>query len=783
MELVEPIPQDLERHLRQELQPGELVMVLLATDIDRDGHFTDAWLALTDERLIVLHPNDGSEPEIEAVFLRDIQKIHTKNYVGNGALVVDLTGETREIVRFSQGAYYKFSGIPLAVEAALANPLSHDSEIDPPALSPPKVEHCKTCGRALRADTTLCLYCIRKSETFSRLFSYVKEYRGVVTLGFILTLALTGFSLVPPWLNRILIDSVLLPVSAAYLDVHRAEQATTEAVTEAARQQAQAEVFSATDYAQTLAADAGPTLGWLVLALLCVFVVRMLMGSARQYTLGWLGQRVVYNLQTSVFGHLQLLSLNYYNRVSTGRIMTRVTGDTDRMRNFITVGFQDMAISILTLIGIGGVLFYLNWRLALLALIPTPFMVAGTLLYRARVHWVFHRIWRRISELNSQLADTIPGVKVVKSFAQENRENSRFDRKSTQLRESMMAQVKMKATFMPAITFTTGLGSVILWYFGGGMVLGDRMSLGELQQFIAYMAMFHQPVRDLCMLSEELESAATSAERVFEVLDTELDVDDGPKAIDPGVIQGKIEFRDVSFTYDGLARILDRVSFTVEPGEMIGIVGHSGAGKSTLANLASRFYDATDGVVLIDDRPIKELQQRRVRAQIGVVLQEPLLFQGTIAENIAYGKPDATPLQIMEAARAANAHHFIMNFPDGYDTQVGERGGRLSGGERQRISIARALIGDPRILILDEATSSVDTETESEIQQALSRLIANRTTIAIAHRLSTLKNANRVIVMDKGRIVEEGSHAELMQRHDGTYKRLVDIQTRLATLG
>lgn len=771
MELVEPIPEDLEKYLRQELQPGELLMVLLATDIDREGRFADSWLALTDERLMVLRPNGGSEPEIDAVFLRDIQKIHTKNYVGNGALVVDLPGETREIVRFSQGAYYKFSGIPLAVEAALAAPLSHEAEIDPPSLAPPKVDHCKTCGRALRMESKVCPNCIRNAETFSRLFDYVKRYRGVATLGFVLTLTITGIGLVPPWLNQILIDEVLFPVSAAYLEVDAAEAAADQGA-----------VQSGTERAHLLATEAGGKLGWLVLALLGMYTVRHALGSGRQYTLGWLGQRIVYDLQIEVFAHLQLLSLNYYNRVSTGRIMTRVTSDTDRMRTFITVGFQDMAISILTLVGIGGMLFYLNWQLALLALIPTPFMVGGTLLYRKRVHWVFHRIWRRVSIVNSQLADTIPGVKVVKSFAQENREVRRFDRKITDLRESMMAQVKMKAMFMPAITFTTTIGSVILWYFGGGRVLGNTMTLGELQAFIAYMTMFHQPVRDLCMLSEQLESAATSAERVFEVLDTELDVDDRSDAIDPGVLEGRVEFRDVSFTYDGLARILDRVSFTVEPGEMIGIVGHSGAGKSTLANLASRFYDCTDGQILIDNRPIKDLQQQRLRAQIGVVLQEPLLFQGTIAENIAYGKPDATPMQIMESARAANAHKFIMNFPDGYDTQVGERGGRLSGGERQRISIARALIGDPRILILDEATSSVDSETESEIQQALSRLIANRTTIAIAHRLSTLKNADRLIVMHKGRVAEVGSHEELMQREDGHYKRLVDMQTQLARL-
>ncbi|MDA0991953.1 MAG: ABC transporter ATP-binding protein, partial [Verrucomicrobia bacterium] len=596
---------------------------------------------------------------------------------------------------------------------------------------------------------------------------------GVAIVGFLLTLVNTALTLVPPRLNQRLIDGVLVPVIGAHYK--------TAAVRDAVPFDASA-VDAAERVAAEQVAEARPDLAWLVLLLLGVFVVRHVLGGARQYTLGWLGQHIIYDLQTAVFGHLQLLSLNYYNRVSTGRIMTRVTSDTDRMRNFITVGFQDMAISILTLIGIGAMLFVLNWQLALLALIPTPFMVVGTLVYRKRVHWVFHRIWRRVSILNSQLADTIPGVKVVKSFAQENREVRRFNRKTTDLRESMMAQVKMKAMFMPAITFTTTIGSVILWYFGGGRVLGNTMTLGELQAFIAYMTMFHQPVRDLCMLSEGLESAATSAERVFEVLDTELEVDDRPDAIDPGIIEGRVEFRDVSFTYDGLARILDRVSFTVEPGEMIGIVGHSGAGKSTLVNLASRFYDCTDGEILIDNRPIKDLQQQRLRAQIGVVLQEPHLFQGTIAENIAYGKPEATPMQIMESARAANAHKFIMNFPDGYDTQVGERGGRLSGGERQRISIARALIGDPRILILDEATSSVDSETESEIQQALIRLIANRTTIAIAHRLSTLKNASRLIVMDKGRVAEVGTHAELMQRVDGHYRRLVDMQTQLAKL-
>ena len=518
-----------------------------------------------------------------------------------------------------------------------------------------------------------------------------------------------------------------------------------------------------------------------VLGLLGAHFGAMVLNGARTWTLGWLGQRVTYDLQIQIFNYLQALSLSFYSRHSTGRIMTRVTQDTERMRDFITTGFQDLLVALLTLVGIGVILLLKDWTLALLVLLPTPVMLLVTQVYRKRIHWVFHSIWRRVAELNGQLADTIPGVKVVKAFAQEEREMRSFGRRNSELLAARMASVKMQAWFQPSIAFITATGAVILWWFGGHRVLEGSMSMGDLQIFIGFMMRFYVPVQQLSRLSNQLERAATSAERVFEILDTEPEVMDEPGAADPGVVEGHVEFRDVSFTYDGVGRILDRVSFAVEPGEMIGLVGHSGAGKSTLVNLISRFYDATDGEILVDGEPMAQLQQKKLRAQIGVVLQEPLLFQGSIAENIAYGRPDASRSEIIAAARGLQRprlHHALP--PTATTPRSASAGGRLSGGERQRISIARALIGNPRILILDEATSSVDTQTEYEIQEALERLISGRTTFAIAHRLSTLKNADRLLVLDKGRVVEEGTHAQLLAREEGVYRRLVEMQTELA---
>jgi ATP-binding cassette subfamily B protein len=414
-------------------------------------------------------------------------------------------------------------------------------------------------------------------------------------------------------------------------------------------------------------------------------------------------------------------------------------------------------------------------------LAPIPVIALSTWVFGRRVHQLYHRLWRRWAGLSAILADTIPGVRVVKSFAQEERESQRFSNFSADLFNQEMGVVKLGSAFFPFLGLMTGLGSLLIFSIGGYMVIEGATTLGTLMAFTSYMWQFYQPVQRFGELNHRFQHCVTSAERVFEILDS----DPEPLLREEGLVlkplRGKVEFRNVRFSYDPGKYALDGVSFTVEPGEMIGLVGPSGAGKSTLVHLIARFYDVDEGQILIDGQDIQDLALRSYREQIGVVLQEPYLFYGTVWANIAYARPDAAPDEMVEAARAANAHEFIVNLPDGYDTIIGERGQTLSGGERQRISIARAILRNPGILILDEATASVDTETEALIQTALERLVQNRTTFAIAHRLSTLRRASRLIVLERGKLVEIGTHEELVES-GGLYGRLCKLQSELSKM-
>ena len=497
--------------------------------------------------------------------------------------------------------------------------------------------------------------------------------------------------------------------------------------------------------------------------------------------MSWLGQKVLYDMRSELYQHLQRLSLSFYDTHRTGQLMSRITGDVGMLEGFLIHSIPQFFVDMLTLFGIGFVLFQTNLELALIALAPTPLLFVMTVKYKDFILPVYRRLRYAWGDLTSFLSDTLGGIRVVKVFNQEEHEVYRFRAKNERILKGSLQGVLIWSTFFPTMGLISTISLVAVWFVGGKQVMEGTLSLGVLTMFTLYLQRFYMPVQNLAQLNDVIQRTKASAERVFEILDTQPDIQNDPDAIVPKEVDGHIEFENVKFAYPGNGELVIRgINLEIRPGEMVGIVGRSGAGKSTLAALIPRFYDPIEGSIRLDGIDLRKIDLIALRSNIGMVLQEPYLFHGTIKENIAYGKPDADMLDIIRAAKAANAHQFIMEFPDAYDAYVGERGMKLSGGQRQRISIARALLRDPKILILDEATSAVDSESEYAIQQALERLLQGRTTIAIAHRLSTLRKADKLIVLENGEIVEEGTHEELMEREEGIYRRLVEIQMRMS---
>ncbi len=519
---------------------------------------------------------------------------------------------------------------------------------------------------------------------------------------------------------------------------------------------------------------------WLAGALALALIGRTISHWARMLYTGRLAQIVLYQLRTRLYEHLQKLSLSFYNNKRTGQIMSRVTNDVNVVEQFIVEGLRDMTVNLLKVIIISIILFTTNPYLALLTLVPTIPLAWGTRAFSSRIRHKYRTMRRRLADMNSILSDTISGIQVVQVFGQEEAEAGKFRSKSQEFLQAGIDSQALQAVFYPGVNLAFGIGQIIVWVVGGRDVLAGRLQLGDLVMFSGLVAQFYAPVQVLSNMSNMFASTAASGERVFEILDTQPDIrnEENPQSMPH--VQGEVVFENVTFGYDSSEPALQEVTLRVKPGQTIGLVGPSGSGKSTLVSLISRFYDVSGGAVKIDGKDVREVDLKDLRSQISVVLQEPYLFHGTVRENISYGRPDADFADVMAAAKAANAHEFIMKLSDGYDTHVGERGTKLSGGQRQRLSIARAILDDPKILILDEATSAVDTESEAQIQAALDNLMRDRTTIAIAHRLSTVKNADKLVVMESGRIVEEGTHDELVQNEGSLYKRLVEMQTQLS---
>jgi ATP-binding cassette subfamily B protein len=555
-------------------------------------------------------------------------------------------------------------------------------------------------------------------------------------------LASTGASLVPPYLTMPLLDQVLIP--------HQSTGAPLDH-----------------DLATLYLAGLGGAalLAWLL-------------GWARTYVLSVASERIAADLRAQTYAHLQTLSLEFFGGKRTGDLMARVGSDTDRICNFLSGNLLDLLNDLLTLIMVSVILVSVDAELALVTLAPFPLIAWLVQRVRARLRHGFERGSRAWAEMISVLADTIPGIRVVKAFTQERREIERFNQANENVVTANSRVNTLWSFFGPTVTLLTDLGLLVVWAFGVWQVGQDEVTVGVLTAFIAYMGRFYGRLDALSRLVGAIQRAAASTHRVFEILDRVPSVAEPVAPVAPGRLRGEIAFKGVSFQY-GPRRVLHDIDFSIRPGEMVGLVGHTGAGKTTLVNLICRFFDVAEGQILVDGVDIRSFPVEAYRRNIGIVLQEPFLFFGTIAENIAYGRPGATPGEIIAAARAASAHEFILRLPDGYDSLVGERGQSLSGGERQRISIARALLTDPQILILDEATSSVDMETERDIQGAIDNLTRGRTTIAIAHRLSTLRRADRLVVLDRGRIVEMGSHRQLLDLK-GAYARLYHAQLEQA---
>ena len=587
----------------------------------------------------------------------------------------------------------------------------------------------------------------RRSAVLLRLLGYMRPYRKPLTFGMGAAALITLASLVPPYLAGYVIDRVVRPAQDG-----------------------------------TLARDAAASMAWIaVMTMATLYVVRQASALVRLRLMSVLGEWIARDLRAELYEHLQRMSISFFSRKKTGGLITRVTSDTDRLWDFVAFGVVDVSLSLIMLTGLSIVLLTLDWRLGLVMTLPVPLFC--WLIYRhgESLNRVFIRAWRKWSAVTDVLSDTIPGIRVVKAFSQEEREIVRFSERNDSVTNEFNRIHRMWTTFWPLLMFAVHATTVTVWVFAVPRLLGSgpELSTGTFVSFLLYTTMFIGPIEVIGQMARTMNRATSSAHRVFEVLDSEPEVRDvaEPRRLEP--VQGKVEFENVTFAYDGVRQVLRGISFHVKPGELIGLVGPSGGGKSTVVNLIARFYDVTGGAVRIDGVDIRELDSGHYRQQLGMVLQDPYLFHGTVTENIRYGVPDASLSAVIAAARAANAHDFICRLGQGYDTMVGERGHTLSGGERQRISIARAILRDPRILILDEATSSVDTETEREIQEALDHLVAGRTVFAIAHRLSTLRRASRLFVFEDGRVAESGTHRELLELPDGIYKRLYELQLQL----
>ncbi len=745
-----PIPETAQPIIDRMIAEGNAPLFVIVGDLEVGGRYGYTALAMTETTLTTI-AGDGTAKTYPYADLRDVR---AKRMYGNATLSARMPDGKRVV-------FFRYTYAVATLCDAVAPFINHinagavlDSELGVMEVLFEKGRStCPKCGRTLLRPGAECIKCRSKFQVIKQLSKYLKPQTLPITVSIFLSIFTTFAGLIPPVITGFIFDAVL---------------------TEGGK----SDVGILNWMADWVGGEARAVLFAMIGLLLGIFVVQYIVGAFRAYLMRKVGDKIVTSLRNDIYRKAQYLPMRFYDKTSTGAVINRIASDSSNLQGFLLRITQEAVVHAFSLVGIAIIMLVLNPYLTLLSLIPVVFIVVATRIFSTKIRSYYKRSWMRWNRVVGLLTDTIPCIRVVKSFAGEKRTANKFEDKNNDWLRIDLKILKMATAFPQVVGFLTTCSTLIIWAVGGVNVLNgvEGYSAGMIVTFVTYAGMFFGPVTFFANLSDSFQSALASTEKILDIIDAEPEAAEDDGKIIPEKFNGQIEFSHVTFAFDRSKKVLDDVSFTVMPGEVVGIVGTTGSGKSTLVNLLMRFYDNYTGDILVDGQNVKDMNVSAYRGQIGYVQQEPMMFSDTIYNNIAFSDPDATVEDVIHAADVANAHGFIAKQPEAYDTVLGERGVGVSGGEKQRISIARAVLKSPSIMIFDEATAAVDSKTERLIQDAIDRLIAGKTTLMIAHRLSTLRRANRIIVVDNGKIIENGTPEELMAMK-GKYYDLVQIQS------